>query len=86
MLDNQLTGKILPFGSLTCAENVAQAGIDAVFKGKIKHQHLSFFVGTAGLPQAVGHDQGLRGACTLLHGMMRHGSIPGAPESFHLFR
>jgi hypothetical protein len=34
ILDTQLTGKILPSGSLTFAENTAQAGIDAVFKGK----------------------------------------------------
>lgn len=34
ILDNQLTGKTLPLGSLTLAENLAQAGIDSVFKGK----------------------------------------------------
>ena len=33
IVDNQLTGRTMNFGSLTTAENMARADVDSVFKG-----------------------------------------------------
>jgi hypothetical protein len=35
IVDNQLTGRTMNFGSLTTAENMARADVDSVFKGSL---------------------------------------------------
>jgi hypothetical protein len=42
IVDNQLTGRTMNFGSLTTAENLALADVDSVFKGKLTTSTVAF--------------------------------------------